>query len=230
MSGKVKNNHYGAGIVQNMQTAQRNVQNKHDSELDRQLVFSFNRFRLNPICIDREFNNFYRDEDQFVDKISVFIGRALPLLSQECETLFMGREKTKAEALHLHKVTNKRAVIEDILKAYDYTQDEIDNIFEGEEVYQLEVPYINGATRVVFQRIENKISFLFMDPNHHVYFNDRIDEANRALFFEYCPINEEKQCSRMDYLHTCFAFEFLDEAKYESSWGSNFDPMTSIQE
>lgn len=68
-----------------------------------------------------------------------------------------------------------------------------------------------------------------MDPNHHLYFNDRFEEAKRALFFEYCPVNEEKQCSRMDYLHTCFAFEFLDEAKYESSWGSSFDPMISAQ-
>lgn len=230
MSGKVKNNHDGVGIVQNKQPAQRNVQNKHDSEFERQLVFSFNRFKFNPICIDREFSNYYKDEDQFVDKISVFIGMALPLLSQERETLFMGKEKGKAEALHLHKVINKRDVIEDILKAYDFTQDEIDNIFEGEEVYQLEVPYINGATRVVFQRIDNKISFLFMDPNHHVYFNDRIDEASRALFFQYCPVNEEKQCSRMDYLHTCFAFEFLDEAKYESSWRNSFDPITSTQD
>ena len=118
MSGKVKNNHDGVGIVQNTQTAHRNVQNKHDSEIDRQLVFSFNRFRLSPICIDREFNNFYKDEDQFVDKISVFIGMALPLLSQERETLFMGKEKGKAEVLHLHKVINKRDVIEDILKGF----------------------------------------------------------------------------------------------------------------
>lgn len=133
MSGKVKNNHDGTGIVQNTQTAQRNVQNKHDSELDRQLFFSFNRFKLNPICLEREFNNYYRDEDQFVDKISVFMGRALPLLSQERETLFTGEEKGKADALHLHKVINKKEAITDILRAYHFSEDDIDNIFEGKK-------------------------------------------------------------------------------------------------
>ncbi len=230
MKGKVKNNHQGTGIVQNTQSPRINVQNKHDDKQDGQLVFSFNKFRLKPICIEREFNNYYKDEDQFVDKISIFIGKALPLLSQERETLFMGKEKEKVEALHLHKVINKREAIEEILKAYSFSEDEIDNIFEGEEVYQLEVPYINGATRVVFQRIDNKISFLFMDPNHHLYFNDRIDEAKRALFYEYCPVNEEKQCPRMDYLHTCFAFDFLDEEKYESSWRSSFNPLNGVSD
>ena len=216
-------------LVKNVLQEQKNVKVEHDENENAQLVFSFNQFHLQPIRIDREFNNFYKDEDQYVEKISILLGKALPLLSQERESIFTS-EKEKRDALHLHKISNKREIVEDILKQYNFSADQIDNIFEGAEGYQLEVPYANGSTRAVFEKIDNKLSFLFMDPNHHVYFNDHIEEAKRALFYEYCPVNKAQQCVRMDYLHTCFAFDFLDEKKYHATWENDFDPMKDVEE
>lgn len=216
-------------LVRNTQQTQKNVKNKHDVDNSTQLVFSFKKFRLKPIKIDREFSNFYKDENQYVEKISLLLGKALPLLSQERETVFT-KEIEKRDTLHLHKINSKREIVEDILKQYEFSSDEIDNIFEGEEVYQLEVPYANGATRIVFQRIDNMLSFLFMDPNHHIYFNNNIDEAKRALFYEYCPIYKTKQCDRMNYLNTCFAFEYLDEIKFQSTWANSYNPIEGLPE
>ena len=142
-----------------------------------QLVFTFANFHLKPVNIDGEFNNFYSSENEYVDKISLLLDKALPLLSKEKATLFT-QEYQKADALHLHRVNQKKEIITKILEKYGFSQEAIDNIFEGENVYQLEVPYVNGATRVVFRRIDNLISFLFVDPNHHVYFNPKkVEEA-----------------------------------------------------
>lgn len=66
-----------------------------------QLVFTFANFHLKPVNIDGEFNNFYSSENEYVDKISLLLDKALPLLSKEKATLFT-QEYQKADALHLH--------------------------------------------------------------------------------------------------------------------------------
>lgn len=190
-----------------------------------QLVFTFANFHLKPVNIDGEFNNFYSSENEYVDKISLLLDKALPLLSKEKATLFT-QEYQKADALHLHRVNQKKEIITKILEKYGFSQEAIDSIFEGENVYQLEVPYVNGATRVVFQRIDNLISFLFVDPNHHVYFNPKKVEEAGSLYFEYCPVNAENGCQRLDDVGTCYAFEYLDETKYKESFGCKYDPVT----
>lgn len=40
---------------------------------------------------------------------------------------------------------------------------------------------------------------------------------------EVCPVNEANLCKRMDYLHTCFMFDFLDEKKYRETYGYKVD-------
>ena len=192
------------------------------------LVFTFSHFHLEPIKIDREFNNYYDSPEQYIEKISILLGKALPLLSDERASLFAG-ESTKASSLHLHKITKKRDIVEKILINYGFSSSLIDEIFEGGEIYQLEVPYANGATRIVFQRTENLVSFLFVDPNHHVYFNPQKVEAAGSMYYEFCPVNKEGSCERMDYFGTCYAFEFLDEAKYDKTYGVQYNPMDEIK-
>lgn len=201
------------------------VRNITNPENDARLIFTFAEFKLSPICIPGEFNNYYASESQFAEKMALLLEKALPLLSRETASLF-SKEHGKAEALHIHRVTNKREIVEKILIEYGFSSDTINDKFEGQELYQLEVPYANGSTRIVFQRIDNLISFLFIDPNHHVYFDPEKVEAAGSLYYEYCPINQEKLCARMDYLGTCYAFEYLDEKKYRESFSCGFYPFT----
>jgi hypothetical protein len=191
---------------------------------DEQLLFTFGDFHLKPINIDGEFNNFYSSKDDYIDKISLLLDKALPLLSKEKATLFT-KEYKKADALHLHRVNQKREIVTEVLEKYGFSSEAIDNIFEGENVYQLEVPYVNGSMRVVFQRIDNLISFLFVDPNHHIYFNPKKVAAAGSLYFEYCPVNAEKGCPRLDDVGTCYAYQYLDEDKYMASFGCVYDPV-----
>ncbi len=199
------------------------VQNKQSSKSNGRLLFSFAQFSLSPINLEKRFNNFYKDEEDYLEKISILVGKALPMLSREDETVFQ-EDQPKAKALHLHKVRHRREIMQDILIAYKFPQETIDNIIEGDQVYQLEVPYINGAARIVFNRVDNLISFLFVDPNHHIYMKEELVDRNNSLFYEYCPVYQDGKCIRMDYFGTCFAYEYLDEIKFKAAYESNYDP------
>lgn len=205
-----------------------NVRNNTHTDEDAPLVFSFAQFSLKTINLKNEFNNYYKNIEHFSEKLSILLNKALPLLSRETVSIFVS-EHSKAKMLHLHKITDKKEIIEKILKEYGFLQDSIDDIFEGEELYQLEVPYANGAMRIVFQRTDNLISFLFVDPNHHIYFNKSKVEQSGSLSYEYCPINERSACERMDYLGTCFAFEYLDEEKFKNSYNYSYEIKVSVK-
>lgn len=172
------------------------------------------------------FNNFFSDEDEYVRKITALVEKALPLLSNEQYSLF--NDISKSKALHLHKLRGKNDILRLIFEKYQFNENTINNFIEGAELYQLEVPFENGATRVVFERIGNLISFLFLDPNHHIYMNQKLVNRSNSLFYEYCPRNQEGKCDRMDYFHTCFAFEYLDEEAYKNSFFNSFDPNTDL--
>lgn len=201
------------------------VRNITNPENNARLIFTFAEFKLSPVSIQDEFNNYYASESQFAEKMALLLEKALPLLSRETASLF-SKEHGKAETLHLHRVTNRREIVEKILIEYGFSSDAINDKFEGQELYQLEVPYANGSTRIIFQRIDNLISFLFVDPNHHVYFDPLKVEAAGSLYYEYCPVNQEKLCARMDYFDTCYAFEYLDEKKYRESFDCAYYPST----
>lgn len=192
------------------------VRNNGTLDEDVPLLFTFSDFKMQSIVIDN-FNNFYRDESEYVRKLTVFIGKALPLLSNEKMSLFT--DIAKMNKLHLHLIKGKDDILRKIFEEYNFNTASIDNILEGANIYQLEVPFENGATRVVFQRIDNLISFLFLDPNHHIYFNKHYVDKNGSLFYELCPVNEIGECDRMNYMNTCFAFDFLDEERYRETYG-----------
>lgn len=183
------------------------------------LIFTFANFNSSSISIDG-FNNYYANEKDFTKKISVLFGKALPLLSKEKLSIFS--DLNKMDQLHLHLIKGKEKILREILKEYQYNEQVIEEIVGGNDIYQFEVPYENGASRVVFQKIDNLISFLFLDPNHHIYLNRKFVDGNGSLFYEICPINEAGDCKRMDYFGTCFMFEFLDEEKYLQTFGFSY--------
>ena len=143
--------------IQNTDT--NSVRNYVSADDNAPLLFSFAQFNLKPIKIDGEFNNFFKDEQHYIQTMYLLMGKALPLLSREKASLFSG-DFVKADVFHMHKVHKKKTLIERILLAYNFPTQNIDNIFEGDEVYQIEIPYLNGATRIIFQRISNLISKL----------------------------------------------------------------------
>lgn len=191
------------------------VKNNGTLDEDVPLLFTFSDFKMAPISIE-DFNNFYSNQEEYLRKLSVFIGKALPLLSNEKMSIFSDR--AKMNSLHLHPVHGKDDILRKIFEKYQFNSKAIDNILEGASIYQFEVPYENGASRVVFQRIDNLVSFLFLDPNHHIYLNRKFVDENGSLFYEFCPVNECEQCERMNYLKTCFAFDYLDEERYKATY------------
>ena len=205
-------------LRQNLEKS-RNVKNKGQIDKKMSLVFTFANFHLNSINIERKFNNFYKNDDEYIRKLSLLIGKALPLLSMETVDIF--NDINKMDMLHLHKIRNRNDLLEEIFQKYSFSEDKIKNMLEGENIYQLEVPYENGSSRVVFQKVDNIISFLFMDPNHHIYFNKDMVERSGSLFYNICPICDDNLCPRMNYLQTCFAFEFLDKNKYQETYEYN---------
>lgn len=198
------------------------VKNRGALRNDAPLNFTFSHFRLYPINIDGVFNNHFKTPEEYIRKMTVFLGEALPLLSTESQSIFS--DKSKRRFMHLHKLDGKEVVLQQIFEAYEYNEHDIESFFEGGEIYQLEMLFDNGATRIIFERIRETISFLFLDPNHHIYLDkEKVDRA-KSLFFEYCPINQAGTCERMNVFHTCFAFEYLDEDLYYQSFDCNYTP------
>lgn len=198
------------------------VKNNGVLDKDAPLLFTFSNFKMSPINIDGVFNNYFGDETEYIRKVTILFEKALPLLSNEKYSLF--NDPSKTEALHLHQLHGKEDILQKIFTAYHFGEQAINNFIEGAEIYQLEVPYENGATRIVFERIDNLISFLFLDPNHHIYMNRKYVQQNHSLFYDFCPVNLKGNCQRMDYLGTCFAFEFLDEQKYNNTYNYKYEP------
>ena len=178
------------------------------------LIFNFAFFKLEPICIKDEFNNFFRDEKHYIEKISAFLGMALPLLSREDNSIF---------EQNIHKILDKYDKLEKILTKYGFSNNHIQDILPG--AYQLEVPYVNGAMRIIVHVSENLVSFLFIDTNHHIYLNPTKTKQSGSLLYEFCPMYLENNCKIMNNLKTCYAFEFLDEQKFFASISYNFNPL-----
>jgi hypothetical protein len=202
------------------------VKNNGSVDATASLVFTFSNFKMKPIKIDGLFNNFFGSQEEYIHKITVLVEKALPLLSNENYNLF--NDASKMKTMHIHQLHGKEDILRQIFKEYQFSDCAINSFIEGAELYQLEVPFENGATRIVFERIDNLISFLFLDPNHHIYMNWKFVNQNNSLFYEYCPINESGECKRMDYFHTCFAFEYLDRDAYERSFSNGYDPNENL--
>lgn len=200
------------------------VKNPLKENENKNLKFVFNYFKASPINIDGVFNNHYKNEDEYIRKITILISKALPLLSGESSNLF--KDIALMKKLHIHKISGKNEILRQIFSIYGYAEENINNIFEGEQLYQFEVPYENGAFRVAFELIgECTLSFLFLDPNHHIYMNKTIIDGNGSMFYDYCPIYQSNSCNIMNYLQTCFAFEYFDSDKFDASFEYDYSPQ-----
>ena len=220
MSSRKSNVKVKATLIENKNS----VRNSVVLDKDTQLRFTFAQFQLKPINIKGKFNNYFSDYKHYIEKISALIGKGLPLLSREKISLFT-KEYNKADALHLHKISDKQELITRILLQYGVPEKSIEEVLYGDELYQLEVPYANGAMRIIFHRIENLISFLFLDTNHHIYLNAIKVEQSGSLFYDYCPTYADGVCSIMSDIKTCYAFEFLDEKKLTASYSYEYTPF-----
>lgn len=198
--------------------------NVHTRNLDPELplLFTFSKFRFFPINLKDNFNNYFEDSEEYIRKTTNLLGLALPMLSNERLSIF--NDLSKAKSLHIHTLDGKEEILKAIFEEYHYSEQEIDDFLEGKQIYQLEVPYENGATRVVFEKIGNLLSFLFLDPNHHIYMNRRYVESNQSLFYEFCPCYAQNMCDVMEYMESCLAFDYLDHEKYNSSFSKSYSP------
>lgn len=204
----------------------RDVRNELNMNFSDKLVFTFANFKLNSINIKGEFNNYYKDVNEFNRKISMLVGKALPLLSNEGIDIF-SNDPSKKNTLHLHKLNGKIDILEDILREYGYSETVIENTITSDNIYQLELPYENKATRIIFQRINNNlISFLFMDTNHHVYFNPQKVKKAGSLSYKYCPEFKDDKCFTNGY---CFMKDVLNEDgnKVNESCDNSFEPANN---
>lgn len=190
------------------------------------LLFSFSNFKFYPINIKGVFNNYYKAEEDYIRIVSNILENGLPTLSNENEQLFS--DVTKLNLLHIHKIERKDDILRQIFKEYGFNEIQINNMVEGLNIYQYEIPNENGASRFVFEKSGNIISFLFLDTNHHIYMNKSIVDGNNSLFYEYCPVYKSDQCTRMDYiLGTCIAVDYIDKDKYRNSFDYSYSPTHS---
>lgn len=157
--------------------------------------------------------------------MTIMLGMGLPLFSNE-DINSLDKDIIKQKQIHYHRIKeNKYAILEKILNAYGFSDDFIDNIIDGGNIYQFQIMGSKKSCRAVVHRVENIIYFLFLDVNHHIYFNKKLVEEANSLFYEFCPINIEGFCERMNYLNTCFVFDYLDIDKYRETFDFTYSPF-----
>ena len=188
----------------------------------RKVVFSFRDFRFVPINIVDCFNNHYKDEKDYFQKATNFIADALPLFSNET-VIDLTTNRGKKGLFHFHQIDDKRDIIERILKEYKFSDQRINDIIVGNNLWQF-TSELNCPIRLIVEMSDNLISFLFIDTNHHIYlFRDKTEESG-SFNFEYCPVYRSEKCEIFKYSDTCYALEFLDEKKLLESLSYDYAP------
>lgn len=185
------------------------------------LTVSFAKFKLEPICLRGKFNNHFKDNQHFCSIAANFLGTIIPKITSHpykevCEGSSEGR------ALHFHTIDEShREIVREILKAYNFADYVIDQMFEGNDIFEFSASlgHIHAA-RIICHKINNVLYFLFLDTNHHIYFNEKY--AGESLFFEDCPMYINNVCEYMP--SECFAVSYIDEEKLKEGFGYNTAP------
>lgn len=180
------------------------------------LTVSFSKFKLDPICINGKFNNHFKDQQQFNNIAANFLGVILPKITSHtykeiCEGTYEGR------MLHFHTIDEEhRKLVREILKEYHFVDYKIEQMFEGNNIFECSATlgHVNAA-RMVFHKVDDTLYPLFLDTNHHIYFNEKY--VRESLFYENCPNYLNDDCSYMP--TDCFAVSYLDEEKFQESLG-----------
>lgn len=183
---------------------------------------NFSKFNIKAVNIQSEFNNHFKDQKHFNEVVSSFLGIVLPKISsQTYNQICEGTQEGKA--LHFHTIDEEhRDVLRNILLEYGYKQTAIDQIFEGNNLFEFSATIGHTyAARVVAHKIDNVFYLLFFDTNHHIYLNRKF--VKESLFYETCPVYKDAECAYMP--NECFAFSFLDENKLADTFGYSLNPQ-----
>lgn len=178
---------------------------------------SFDRFYLYSVC-DKSllFNNYYRDSDHLLLVLVGFINGFMKEMSSISRTEFLANIAKKNQ-MHIHKITNKNIEkVEKLLGLYDMPSALITQWVEGEHIYQVEAKSDISAARVVCTLADRLLYPLFLDVNHHVYFNnDKTKEAG-SMDYHFCPRKESHLCESNNN-NFCFYGQYLDLNKLSVS-------------
>ena len=188
---------------------------------DLNLVIDFSSFKLDPICLSGKFNNHFKDTDHFASIASYFLKNILPKITSHsykdiCEGGVEGRE------LHFHTIDDShKELVREVLEKYSFPDSKIEQMFEGNSIFEFSA--ILGhtyAARVICHKVDNILQLLFIDTNHHIYFNPKY--TKESLFYENCPIYAQGSCNYMPF--DCYAVSYLDEKKVAESFGYTTTP------
>lgn len=193
--------------------------------LNEELTFTFSKFKSNCINIKNTFNNYFKSDKDYHEKMTAFVNQGLSQLSNIKGSDFFN---SKVGNLHIHSLSDKKEILNKIFTAYEFPEKTIADFNEGESIYQLEIPSEHSETRVVFERIgSNLISFLFFDTNHHIYANNKLIKAHNSMFFTACPVFKEGCCQIKNSKMPCYMDEYFDEEKYCRSFDYAYSPNKS---
>lgn len=180
--------------------------------------FNFKHFQTKCISIN-EFNNFYKNSSTYQDVISSLLGAILPKVSSLSTTeLYNGSRIT--QQFHFHKVKpDKFEIIKRILEAYSFSSETIEQILDGENIYQFigNLEGQNVESRVICEYNRGIIYVLFFDTNHHIYLNRA--KVGESFSFSYCPYETPDRCANS---FCCFAKDYLDIEKIKKSYGYSY--------
>lgn len=185
------------------------------------LLINFSLFHLNPICIRGEFNNHFKDEPHFHAIATSILGTMLPkITSHKFSEVCQGGIEN--DGIHFHSIDKShQEIVRDILTEYGYQKPRIDQMLEGNDIFQFSATMGHTyAARVVCHKIDNILYLLFLDTNHHIYMNQKYTEE--SLFYESCPVYLNSKCRYMP--TDCFAFDYLDMNKLEETYGYTSSP------
>lgn len=134
-----------------------------------QLSFSLKQFKIGSINIKNEFNNHFRSPAEakkyFIDILQLLVDISNYKTSDFSNGRFIDQK-------HLHKIGNEQLeILKKVLREYQYNEFFIDDLVAGERVYQISKSKSGG--RLIFELVGSVIYPLFIDPNHHIYSNDR---------------------------------------------------------
>lgn len=204
-------------IIVNMPSTEKSI-SKVDIPLHSSdnLCISFSNFVFKTISLPNRFNNHFKNDEHFRSVLSDFMQQILPKITSHkfteiCEGSFQGK------TLHFHSIDEQHGeIIREILSELSFPKNKIEQIFEGHKLFEFSacLGHIHPA-RVFGYNVDNIIYLLFLDTNHHIYFNEKYGKD--ALFYEDCPLYQKNECTYMP--NDCFAVGYLDENKLAETYG-----------
>ncbi len=209
--------------IKNLPHAERLIHSKKSPGEEGKLSISFVNFNANCICIS-SFNNHYKDENDYIKKISSLFSCFKTVCGFDSAQL--GSNGRLREMWHIHQIEDtKLQLIKNILRKYDFSDDQISSILEGEQLYQMECYGSGGAVRIVYQLIDNTIYPYFFDNNHHIYLNT--SKCGESENNTYCPLTHQSCTASIDENYTleidgCAISEFIDKEAYSKSFNYTF--------